>query len=160
MLMSRLRPARSVATRAFVACEVGETVYALPVDEVQEIVQPLRLNPLPHAPPGVVGAVEHREIVVPVLDLGKRLGFGATESSRRKWVLMRARQRTLGIVVRQVHEVFEALETDLRAAPDVGDVAARGASQVLNYKGKMAFVLDMSSVAALADMELGEAFPR
>lgn len=154
--MSRLRPARSVATRAYVACEVGETIYALPVEQVQEIVQPLMLNPLPHAPPGVVGAVEHRDTVVPVLDLGLRLGFGATESQRRKWVLMRAHERTLGIVVRQVHEVFEALETELRAAPDVGDAQARGASEVLNYKGKMAFVLDMISVARLADMELSE----
>lgn len=152
--MNRLRSLRAVLTRSYVACEVGETFYALPVEQVQEIVQPLRLTALPHAPAGIIGAVEHRETVVPILDLGFRLGYGETTWPRRKWVLMRSRQRTLGLVVRQVHEVFEAPESDLRPAPEVGNVEARGTSQVLNYRGGMAFVLDMNSVAVLADMQL------
>lgn len=152
--MNRLRALRSIITRSFVACEVGETFYALPVEQVQEIVQPMRLTSLPHAPSGIVGAVEHREVVVPILDLGARLGYGETTWPRRKWVLMRTKNRTLGIVVRQVHEVFEAPENGLRPAPQLGDEAARGTSQVLNYKGGMAFVLDMNSVAVLADMKL------
>lgn len=152
--MNRLRSLRSVVTRSFVSCEVGETYYALPVEQVQEIVQPMRLTSLPHAPPGIVGAVEHRDTVVPILDLGARLGYGETTWPRRKWVLLRAKNRTLGIVVRQVHEVFEAPESGLRPAPQVGDEAARASTQVLNYRGGMAFVLDMNSLAALADLKL------
>jgi len=152
--VNRLRLARGAASKSFVVCEVSNTYYVLPVEQVQEIIQPMPLTQLPHAPAGVIGAIEHRETVVPILDLGSRLGFGPTHALRRKWVLMRAQGRTLGLVVGQVHEVLEVTERSLRPAPDVGDVAARGASHVLNYRGAMAFLLDMHAVAKLAEMAL------
>lgn len=154
MHVNRLRLSRGTASRSYVACEVGDTYYVLPVEQVQEIVQPMRLSALPHAPPGVIGAIEHRETVVPVLDLGYRLGFGPTQTPRRKWVLMKAQGRTLGLVVAQVHEVLEASDSSLRLAPDVGDVDLRGATHVLNYRGAMAFLIDMKAVAKLAEMAL------
>lgn len=154
--MSRLRSARGSQTRSFVACQVGEIFYALPTEQVQEITQPLPLTQLPHAPPGVIGAVEHREQVVAILDLGERLGFGPTRTLRRKWVLVRGRGQTVGIVVAQVHEVFEVAANQLRPAPEVGDAAARAATNVLTYRSKMAFVLSLESVAALADLSLGD----
>jgi purine-binding chemotaxis protein CheW len=152
--MSRLRVARGTRSRAFVACEVGDTFYVLPVEQVQEIIEPLPLSLLPHAPEGIIGAIEHRETVVPILDLGQRLGFGPTVAQRRKWVLMRGSERTLGLVVRRVIEVFTAQESSVRSAPDVGNAHLRGAAHVLNYRGMMAFLLNMDIVASLAEMAL------
>ncbi len=154
--MNRARAIRSVRSRSFVACEVGEATYVLPVEEVQEIVQPLALTALPHAPRGVIGAVEHRNDVVPVLDLSERLGFGPTRSEKAKWVLLRSPRGAIGIVVGRVLEVFEIPETAIRPAPEVGDVAARAASSVLSHRGKMAFVLNLSAVAELAEIGLPE----
>lgn len=154
--MSRLRANKTVKTRSFVACAVGGTIYVLPVEEVQEIVQPMALTQLPHAPPGIIGAVEHRDEVVPILDLSARLGLGPTTDAKSKWVLVRGYGKTLGIVVGQVLEVFEIVESSIRPAPQVGDVAARAASSVLNYRTKMAFVLSMESIAKLADVILQE----
>lgn len=154
--MSRLRVSRSAKTRSFVACEVADVIYSVPVEQVQEILQPMPLTPLPHAPPGIIGAVEHREEVVPVLDLAARLGHGPTKEPKRKWVLLRGHGRTIGIVVGQVLEVFEIAESSIREAPDVGDVEARAATAVLNYRSKMAFVLSMESIAKLADVVLRE----
>jgi len=94
--------------------------------------------------------VEHREQVVPVIDLGARLGFGPTAGSKLKWVLLRTSALTVGVVVDRVLEVFEIPESSLRPAPEVGDVAARAAKSVLNYRGEMAFVLDLEAVASLA----------
>jgi purine-binding chemotaxis protein CheW len=147
----RLRAAKIGTARALVACEVGQVFYALPVEQVQEIIQPMALTALPHAPPGIVGAVEHRDMVVPILDLGERLGYGPTLEPRRKWVLLRGAQRSMGLVVKQVHEVIEVTEAQLRPAPDIGDVAARAASHVISYRGTMAYVLDLSGVAQLAE---------
>jgi purine-binding chemotaxis protein CheW len=152
--MTRARAARSAKLLSFVACEVGGARYVLPVGEVQEIVQPLELTALPHAPEGVIGAVEHREEVVPVLDLSARLGFGPTTSDKAKWVLLHASGQALGLVVGRVLEVFEIAESSLRPAPKVGDVSARASKSVLNYRGGMAFVLDTESLASLADLTL------
>lgn len=154
--MNRVRAQSANKVRSLVACSVGESLYVLPVEQVQEIVQPFKLTPLPHAPLGVVGAVEHRAEVVPVLDLGARLGFGLTESPRRKWVLLQGNGRTIAVVVSSVHEVFEASGADFRPAPDVGDVLARAASHVVRYRDEMAFVLDLRAIAELSSITLKE----
>lgn len=154
--MSRARAVRVARARSFVACEVGEATYVLPVEEVQEIVQPLALTALPHAPPGVIGAVEHRAEVVPILDLSERLGFGATKSDKTKWVLLRGPRGAIGVVVGRVLEVFEISESSIRPAPEVGDVAARAAKSVLTHRGKMAFVLNLQAVAELAQVNIAE----
>lgn len=154
--MNRARVIRATRTRSFVACDVGEATYVLPVEEVQEIVQPLRLTALPHAPHGVIGAVEHRNEVVPILDLSERLGYGPTRSDKVKWVLLRGPRGAIGVVVARVLEVFEISESSIRPAPDVGNVAARAARSVLNHRGKMAFVLNLNAVAELAEVNLPE----
>ena len=154
--MTRSRVFKAAATRSFVACEVGETSYALPVEQVQEILQPLNLTPLPHAPAGIVGAVEYRNEVVPILDLGQQLGYGETVAKRRKWVLIQGGGKTVGVIVAHVAEVFEFVKDDLRSAPELGNAAARAASHVLNYQGKISFVLDVEAIAKLAEMPLNE----
>ncbi len=73
----------------------------------REIVLPVRLSPLPEAPAGFIGAVDHRGEVVPILDLGLKLGFGRRPHIRSEsgsWCVLRG--RLLGIVVAQVFEVF------------------------------------------------------
>lgn len=146
----------STSARSFVACRVGESFYMLPVQHVQEIVLPLDLTALPHPPPGVIGAVEHRDHFVPILDLGERLGFGPTLESRRKWVLLRHRDRNLGVVVGSVYEVVQVQNSSLSPAPEVGRVELRAAKFVLQYGGEMAFVLDWESLARLADLTATE----
>ncbi len=140
--------------RSFVGCDIGAAVYALPVEQVQEIVRPSEVMALPHAPPGVIGAVQLRGQVVPILDMGERLGYGMTQNPERKWILIRGRGRTVAVVVSRVHEVFEFPEEELRPAPEVGNAQARAASYVLNFRGKMAFVVEMEAIAKLADMSL------
>lgn len=150
--MRGLRSPFAATLRSYVACEVDEAVYAVPVDSVQEIIQPLPLTALPHSPPGVIGAIEHRNQVVPILDLGQRLGFGPTLSARRKWVLMREGARVLGLVVNHVFEVFQSDPKELRPVPALAGDELRGATGVLDFRGKMAFLLDMSVVSQLAEL--------
>ncbi len=142
--------------RGFVACELGRSVYAVPIEHVQEIVLPVALSELPHAPPGVIGAVDHRDEIVPILDLGLRLGFGETTSPRRKWVLVRINGRLLGVVVSNVKEVFRVDDEEIRPAPEVGETHVRTCRDVVLFYETMAFILDTDSLAELSEMQSGE----
>ena len=53
---------------------VGEDVYAVPLARVREVLSPLRVTPVPLAPGTVLGVVNVRGEVVPVLDTGALLG--------------------------------------------------------------------------------------
>lgn len=146
------RPRTWATEKGFVACEVGKIIYALPIADVQEILVPGFLTLIPQAPAAIVGALDHRGEVVPVFDLGARLGFGETSSPRRKWVLVRVQGRTLGVVVHQVHEVFRVMESDVRLAPKLGGPEAQSSKEVVAYREGLAYVLDVEKLAQLADL--------
>ena len=154
--MSLSRALKASKELGFVACRVGETLYAIPIEEVREIIVAGNLTPIPGAPPGVIGAVDHRREVLPVLDLGLRLGLPRATESRRKWVIARVGERSIGVVVHQVLEVFHVPESEVRPAPDVGDATLRSARQVVALGSQLSFVLDLSVLAALAEMNLAE----
>lgn len=152
--MSRVRRQSVGDDRGFVACSVGPATYAVGIEHVQEIVLPAHLSPLPEAPEGFIGAIDHRGEIVPVLDLGLRLGFGQTSHAKRKWILLRIGGRLLGVVVAQVFEVFRVEERAIRPAPALGQSAVRTASQVVAFDTEIAYVLDTEALVQLAELRL------
>jgi purine-binding chemotaxis protein CheW len=59
---------------------IGEEIYAVATERVREVVTSLQITPVPTAPPWVLGLINVRGEVVPVLDTGALLGIGATPS--------------------------------------------------------------------------------
>ncbi len=155
-LRARERARRGALERGLVAVVVHGTTYALPIDKVQEIVLPAKPTPLPQAPLGVIGAVDHRGDVVPLLDLALRLGYGPTEGERRKWILFRDRGRGIGLVVERVLEVFRVNVDDVRPAPTLGHPELRGSTEVVTFQGAMAFVLELPVLYRAAEVVFEE----
>jgi|GEM_PF-612498 len=124
--------------------------YAVEIRRVREIVRPLPLVSLPHAPPTIIGVADHRGEVIPVLDVRRRLGLApAVPGSRTKWVLVTVASRGVALVVDAVSDVFAASEQERREVPTTGaGDSARAISAVFGYRGSLVFVLDVDRVAA------------
>ncbi|MCB9628312.1 MAG: purine-binding chemotaxis protein CheW [Sandaracinaceae bacterium] len=131
---------------------VGSVQYAVSIFEVREIINPMPVVELPHAPAVVLGVTDHRGEVVPIIDLRLRFGLESSARTRRtKWVVVELDGRAVGLVVDAVTEVFGTTSADERAVPALGrgdDV--RGIAQVFNHGGKLVFVIDVARVAAPA----------
>ncbi len=146
--------------RSLVGFQVGDVHYAVPISAVREIVNPLKVVELPHAPPSVLGVADHRGDVLPVVDLRSRFGLPKTEDPRRsKWILVDVAGRTVGLCVDAVTEVFGTGGAELRPAPSLGPGdTARGIVGVTNHGESLVFVLDVdrfeSVTAPLADAGL------
>src|SRR5688500_2517718 len=68
---------------------VGEVTYAVRIEVVREIVNPLEVVALPRAPKAVLGVADYRQIVVPVIDLRSRFGLPPAPTSRKtKWIVL------------------------------------------------------------------------
>ncbi len=153
MTMDELARDRTDRSKNLVGFVVGDVRYAVDILRVREIINPLAVVALPHAPPAVVGVADHRGYVVPVVDLRRRFGLPSTEASRRtKWIVVQVGARSIGLVVDAVTDVFGAGPADQRQVPElgVGD-AARGIAAVYKYDGGLVFVLDVDRVAAPAE---------
>src|SRR5687768_13991953 len=68
---------------------VGEVMYAVRIEMVREIVNPLEVVALPRAPKSVLGVADYRGVVVPVIDLRLRFALPpATLSRKTKWIVL------------------------------------------------------------------------
>ena len=152
--MSRARfGKRSIIARNLVAFEVGGVAYAVDIQRVREILRPMPVVALPHLPPGVIGVVDHRGIVVPIVDLRER--FSATPAGQPRevrWIIVTRGARMLGLVVDRVTAVLGADDTEAREAPAIAaGQRDRGIKAACAIGGRLVFVLDVDSVASVAD---------
>lgn len=150
--MDRSGRRRLDRTKNLVGFSVGDVNYAVEILAVREIINPLPIVTLPHAPDAVLGVVDHRGEVVPIVDLRRRFGLPPADASvRKKWVIVRVEERQVGLVVDSVTDVFGAGANTDRDVPQLGmGDAARGIAAAFHHEGALVFVLDMARVAAAA----------
>jgi len=148
MAASKQRPDPRKSLVGFV---VGDVAYAVPISHVQEIVAPLGLTELPHAPAEVAGVTDHRGQVIPIVDLRARFRLPSLPDRRRaKWILVRADERTFGLAVDRVTDVFGTGGVEIRPAPTLGGgEESRGIVGVTSYEGALVFVLDVTRLYAV-----------
>jgi len=146
--------ARSITT--WVGMEVGGVSYALNIKHVREIIRPLPMQLLPHSSHTVIGVIDHRGDVVPIVDL--RLRFGTSQSTdltHTRWVIASRDGRLYGLVVDRVTEVFGLNEKDARPVPELGPGAdRRGITAAYSHAGRLVFTLDIDRITVTHDAEL------
>lgn len=137
--------------KSLVGFIVGEVAYAVPISAVKEIITPVALTELPHAPRAVAGVADHRGEVIPIIDLRVRFGLPrSAEPRRNKWILVDVQGKRVGLAVDRVTEVFGTGGQELKSAPALGsgdDV--RGILGVTTYDSRLVFVLDLERFETL-----------
>ena len=157
---SLARKNRHDPTKSLVGFVVADVGYAVPIARVKEIVNPMPIVPVPHAPRQVVGVADYRGEIVPVIDLRVRFGLaaapdadpGSLRSSKGKWVIVDVTGRLVALLVDAVTEVFGTGGMDLRPTPILGGGEdARGFAGVVNYAGALVFVIETSRLSDLVE---------
>ncbi len=141
----------SQSARSWVGFVVGDVHYAVPIGAVKEIVNPAGLTPVPHVPDAVVGVVNHRGEVVPIVDLRRRFGLSPLQDGAKgKWIMLYVGGRWVGLVVDRVTEVFGSEGGKLGAPPSMGaGDEERGILGVVYHPDRLVFVLDVSEIGVL-----------
>lgn len=132
---------------------VGAMLAALPIDAIREVVpHPASLLPFPATMPHLLGAIELRGAIVPVLDLAGLLGGGhATNGSSDGAgivMLLRVAGQLFGICIQEIHGVVPlpaTAQTPISIAGDAHALVLAGFAQG-NLHGVL---LDVARIAAL-----------
>ncbi|HEY5974119.1 MAG TPA: chemotaxis protein CheW [Geobacteraceae bacterium] len=93
----------------FLIFRAGDLRYALPLEAVAEIAEPLPEYPIPRAPAFVRGAVNVHGTLVAVMDLASFLGLGETRPSR-SLVVLNSPGTALALVAEQVEKIAGSLD--------------------------------------------------
>lgn len=109
------------AVEPFVLFRLNSEAYGAPVAAVQEVLRlPEALTRVPFAPDFVVGLMNHRGAVVPLIDLRRRFNApGRALGREQRVILVRLDDLMAGFIADAVEEVLKAPVEDLRATPDI-----------------------------------------
>lgn len=140
---------RKITEVSLVGFRVADGTFAIEVNVVREILAPAPLVTVPDAAKIVLGVIEHRGHVVPIVDLRRRFGFPPHANARRaKWIVVEGGAGWLGLAVDEVTEVFRVDPSHERTPPRVGpgDVA-QGFTKVYAYEGQLVMQLDLKALS-------------
>jgi purine-binding chemotaxis protein CheW len=135
-------------TRQLVVCSLGEEEYALPIDQVREIVRAVEPRSVASDLPWMRGVISLRGMLVPVYDLATRLGVAAGESLRAKIVIVETRGEIAGVLVDDVVEVLTVAIEQIEEVSSPG-VEARPAS-IAKLGERLVLLLDPADLLAAA----------
>ena len=151
--------------RQLLRIALGAEAFAAPIDAVREILGVSHLTALPAVPGFVRGVMNLRGAVVPVIDLGARLGRAPATVGRRSCVVVvevpggdasAGAAQIIGALVDGVHEVLEVQPDAIEPVPVLGaPVPAQFLHGLVRAHGAICGVLDLERVlapAALAEL--------
>lgn len=129
----------------------GGLLCGLPVDEVQEVLLSARVTPVPRAHAAISGLINIRGVIVPALDLRRRLqlppGPAADEPMH---VVMLTESGPVSLVVDTVQDVTDVPRERLAPSPDnLRGVARELVRGVIKLDGGLLLLLDPRGLVAL-----------
>lgn len=117
----------AAGSRELIAFRTGDQEFCVDIHAVREIRGWSPATPLPHAPAYVRGVINLRGAVLPIIDLGARLGFPAAEPSARHVIIVACiGPRTVGLLVEAVSDILGVTADMIQPAPDVACESVRG----------------------------------
>jgi purine-binding chemotaxis protein CheW len=103
-----------------ISFEIGGQEFCIDIRSVREIRGWTPATPMPHTPGYVLGVINLRGAVMPVIDLRYRLGLGVTEvSSRHVIVVIQHDGQLAGVLVDGVQETFQVDASVLQEPPQI-----------------------------------------
>jgi purine-binding chemotaxis protein CheW len=148
-------PARSSAATSggkYLTFMLGREEYGLPVLKVREIIKVMDITHVPQVPAHVLGVINLRGKVIPVIDLRRKFGFPDQPHTERTCIIvaevgLAAATVMMGVVVDAVSEVVSVSPAEVDAAPEFG--GQNTTSYILGLakvKGSVKILLDLDRV--------------
>lgn len=139
----------SAPVRDYLAFLVGNEEYGVEIGRLREIIKVRSVTEVPHAPPFVLGVIAVRGVVLPVIDLHRRLRLASDGMSRaaRFLVVRRGEDELFGLLVDEVRQVVRLSDPEIEPPPpmltgsEADFVAGIGRS-----RGRMVILLNLDQV--------------
>jgi purine-binding chemotaxis protein CheW len=140
----------------YLTLNLGQEEYAVDILSVREIRGWAPVTRIPQAPHYLLGVLNLRGAVVPVLDLRMRFGLPRVEyTANTVTVIIVIENRLFGVVADAVSDVLDVAVSDIRAVPDMGTAVDTKYLKGLTAVGdRMVLLLDADKLLQAQDAEM------
>lgn len=146
----------------FLIFSCGEENFGLPIKVVKEIISYSHPTYIPMMPKPVIGVINLRGDVLPVVDLNLRLGREKTIITKRTCILhveleQENERISIGILVEKVNEVVELSAQDMEDTPDFGlKFRHEFVKKIGKFSNRFVIILDINAILSLEELSTVE----
>jgi purine-binding chemotaxis protein CheW len=127
-----------------ISFELAGQTFCIPIASVREIRGWTKVTPLPGAPPGLLGVINLRGVVMPIVDLRSRLGLGEADICDRSVIIVvEDGDRTSGLLVDSVQETLSVDVVQIQPPPHFAGAAEEVVDGVMVHGAELISRLDV-----------------
>jgi purine-binding chemotaxis protein CheW len=144
---------------AYLTFALGEEKFAIPVDHVQEVVEFGQVTKVPNAPSYMLGIINLRGRVLPLMDTKLKLGLPSTEITAKSRIMVLDiptgddKNLHIGAVVDVAREVIEINDNQIQDAPEFENLKTSApVTGIVNNHGDITMIMDITRVFAVNEV--------
>jgi len=137
-------------TNKYLTFVLATEEYAVDILRVQEIKGWNKITTIPNTPHYICGVINLRGTIVPIIDLRMRFNLDRLEYGPMTVVVVvkvlssKSKERTMGVVVDAVSDVYDVSDNDIKPPPDFGSsISTEFIKGLTTVDNKMVIVLDI-----------------
>ncbi len=149
---SRFAHEKSEPIRQIVSFRIGQEDFGVDILQVQEVIRLPKVTPVPNSPGFIIGVVNLRGRIVPVIDLRQRLRIRGNrpdlDNRRSRVLIVDLQSLATGLIVDSVSEIIKVPISQVEPTPDlvVSSVDARYITGVVKLADRLVVLLDITRV--------------
>jgi purine-binding chemotaxis protein CheW len=127
---------------------VGQQEFCVDIMSVREIRGWTPAMPMPQAPSYLLGVIDLRGAVLPILDLSERLGLGASNPNKNNVIIVvQIGTLVAGLLVDGMRDILTLVPDTVQPVPDIGtDDVRRFVSGLLPMEGRLISVIELDQI--------------
>jgi purine-binding chemotaxis protein CheW len=133
-----------------IAFRLRDQEFCVKTTTIREIRGWVPSTPIPHSPPEVIGVINLRGLIIPIIDLAYKLGMKGTEADERSAIVVaEVHKMVIGLLVDRVSDILTIPASQVQAIPDVASSFNNTFSEgiIANADGMICF-LNLSKMFA------------
>ena len=141
--------------RELISFRIGAQEFCVDIMEVREIRGWTPATPLPQTPNYMCGVINLRGAVLPIVDLGARLGLGAADPTARHVIIVaQVQNQIVGLLVDAVSDILTVTDDMIQPTPDVASEMVRMFVRgLLAIEGRMVSFISLDRVLPDNDLD-------
>lgn len=146
--MTTLANTMTSGARELIAFRIGDQEFCVDIMSVREIRGWTPATPMPHTPGYMLGVINLRGAVLPIIDLAARLGMNPAEPTVRHVIIVaQSGQKIVGLLVEAVSDILSVTNDNIQPTPDVSsDFERTFARGVLAIDKRMICLIELDAV--------------
>lgn len=134
--------------RELIAFRIGDQEFCVNIMSVREIRGWTPATGMPHSPSYVLGVINLRGAVLPIIDLSARLGMKAAEPSARHVIIVaQVKNQVAGLLVDAVSDILTVTDENIQPVPEISsDLERQYARGIFAIDKRMICMIELDAL--------------